>query len=232
MNQVPIAEQLKIIKQHFPKVKIVLPKNLPTLPTVAEDLALLPHWTLVGKTYPKAVQKVLDALKKSCPFYNWREGQIDEKHLRESPLKKPIPLVLPVQTGSRWKGESVKTVREKAHQHEILLGAYEVGMILLTHPDRLTKYEDLWIDCPGDEFIPDGDGRFDVAPFFHFRGDELRFGSYWFGGADVDYGSASGFLPQSDSGTLEPLGSFDSSILDRLEKLEQFKTSVEKILKL
>jgi hypothetical protein len=67
--------------------------------------------------------------------------------------------------------------------------------MLLTHPERLNHYDDLWIDCAGDEFAPAADGRFWGAPLFHFYDDELKFSAYGVSRADEFYGSVSGFLP-------------------------------------
>lgn len=242
MNNISIIEQQKILKKAFPKAKIEIPKGFKSMAVYnanAEDEALIPHWTLIGKDYNDAVQKVLDAIKKSRPFYNYREGQLGSEYLKETPEKIDglsqffkSTFVLPVQTGTKWAGKSVETARKEKQKNEVLLGAYEMGMIFLTHPDRLEKYEDLWIDCAGDEFAPDADGRFVSAPFFLFRDGELFFITYWVGVAFDKYGSASGFLSQYPS-PVESLESFDSSPLaTRIQKLEEFKEKVEKILKL
>lgn len=68
--------------------------------------------------------------------------------------------------------------------------------MLLTHPERLVSYDDLWIDCAGDEYAPVAVGGFSGAPFFSFVGGEVEFAADWFDDARSDYGSASGFLPQ------------------------------------
>jgi hypothetical protein len=68
--------------------------------------------------------------------------------------------------------------------------------MLLTHPERLNNYDDLYVDCAGDEFDNPGiDARFDHAPLFHFYDDEVRFGAGWIGNTHIRYGAASAFLP-------------------------------------
>jgi hypothetical protein len=58
-------------------------------------------------------------------------------------------------------------------------------------PERLQHYDDLRIDCAGDEYdYPDADGRFRDASFFDFGG-EVGFGACWFDGAFERCGSAS-----------------------------------------
>jgi len=79
---------------------------------------------------------------------------------------------------------------------EFGLGAFAIGMMLLTHPERLQHYDDLWIDCAGDEYDPDADGDFSRAPYFSFSGGGVEFAANWFDNANEDYGSALAFLSQ------------------------------------
>ncbi|MFA5737021.1 MAG: hypothetical protein WC893_02610 [Candidatus Paceibacterota bacterium] len=82
--------------------------------------------------------------------------------------------------------------------NECGLGAFAVGIMILTHSERLSHYDDLWIDCAGDEFDdPDAAFRFDRAPFFRFGDGEVRFVACWCGIPRDDFGSVSAFVPQS-----------------------------------
>ena len=54
-------------------------------------------------------------------------------------------------------------------------GPVEAAVMLLTHPERLQRYEDLCIDCSGAEYDYNADGSFDDAPFFRFYDVELHF---------------------------------------------------------
>lgn len=182
-----LTEQHKELKKHFPKIA-PLPKELPR-----GDLYLFPHWSTVAKSYPNAVQKVLDVLKSTRPFYNWREGMIDATHLRESSLKN-VPqhklVMLSCDFGIKHKGKSVQTVRTERGGEEVLLGAYEVGIALITHPELLQKYEDVWLDCAGDEFKPSDEREFSCAPVFRFRDGRVGFNAYGVDGAGGYCGSA------------------------------------------
>ena len=80
---------------------------------------------------------------------------------------------------------------------EFGLGAFAIGCMLLTHPERLQHSNDLWIDCAGDEFSPDGDSDFSSAPYFRFSDGKVKFAASYVGIAYDYYGTASGFLPQS-----------------------------------
>ena len=83
--------------------------------------------------------------------------------------------------------------------NECGLGAFAVGIMLLTHENRLKHYDDLWIDCAGDEYAPGAGGGFSRAPCFNFDGADLEFGARDVGGAVDGYGSASVFLPQAQA---------------------------------
>lgn len=101
---------------------------------------------------------------------------------------------------------------QPSEHKETLLGAYEVAVILLTNPD--INYENEWwgIDCAGDEFSPGGDGVFSEAPSFNFD-DGLRFFAKVVSFVYDVFGSASGFVPQSNLDA-RPLGTSDPSTLE------------------
>lgn len=187
-----------------------------TLPVGAEGWFAIPNWiknqSIFGSAYSAALQKVLDTIKRTRngKFYNYRDGQLDEKRLRQSAqLQKfwadlseaqgsPDILIVPAQFGIRHRGRSVRCAREIFLINEFGLGAFAVGIMILTHPERLMHYDDLWIDCSGDEFDdPDAVVRFDRAPIFRFYVGRVEFGAHWFDDAYGYYGSASAFVPQS-----------------------------------
>ena len=104
-------------------------------------------------------------------------------------------LVVAAQFGLRHRGRSVRRVREILLGNEFGLGAFAVGIMLLAYPELLAHYDDLWIDCAGDEFAPDADGDFSESPIFYFDDDRLWFSTYDVSYASEDCGSVSGFLP-------------------------------------
>jgi len=206
-----ITEQTNILRQLLPGIGFADEKLAEQpLPPNAEGWFAIPRWQSVAKTYGEAVQKVLDLIKKQREgkFYNWREGKLGKQYLRqhERTAKKLETLgeqqkgydilVVAAQFGLRHRGRSVRRAREVFTANEFGLGAFEIGCMLLTHPERLQHYDDLWIDCAGDEYAPGADGGFSSAPCFGFSGGRVRFGAHWFGSARGSDGSASGFLPQ------------------------------------
>lgn len=180
------------------------------LPENAEGWFAIPRWEKVAPTYGEAVQKVLDLIKqtRNGAFYNHREGELGPNQLRESPKAKSVfqklgdeqkdqdILMVPAQFGIRHRGRSVRRAREVMNANECGLGAFAIGIMLLTHSERLQHYDDLWIDCAGDEFAPVAGGVFSEAPLFYFNVDRLRFGTNVVSNACGNCGSASVCLPQ------------------------------------
>lgn len=210
-----IAEQDNILSGLFPGLSagsVTAGLARAELPDGAEGYFTIPRWQKVAPTYGEAVQKVLDLLSKAYggKFKNWREGQVGPNNLRQSAKSVGMweklgneqgdILVIPAQFGIRHRGRSVRRAREVMEGNEFGLGAFAVGIMLLTHMDRLQNVDDLWIDCAGDEFHdpPHSAAPFGRAPFFFFSDGKLRFGTGWSGSAYGFCGSASGWsVPQS-----------------------------------
>ena len=198
---------------------------------IAENMYQFPHWSRVSKTYSGAVNKVLRQIEKTRPFYNWRNGEINKKTLRETERKEALikkctedgVVTIDVQLGEKYRGKSVEEARELFAEDETGLGAYEVGCILLADPDVLKSSDDLWLECAGDEFDdPDAGVRFGHAPIFVFFGGKVKFGAWLVRHADDFFGSASGFVPQKklETGDVEP---FDLSEVEIVYKGEKFR---------
>lgn len=218
----PITEQVKTIATTFglnPTQALEFTKNLPTLPEGAEGWFAIPKVSAVAKQqfpaitdkaeqYCEAVKLVHTKLAESRSFYNYRNGEIVPNKLRqhartmdflehlESEQQGDI-LIIAVQYGMRHRGKSVRRARETFAGNEFGLGAFAIGCMALSHPERYVRWEELDTDCAGDEFAPNADGDFSESPFFYFVGDELRFGASAVSFASVRYGSVSAFVPQN-----------------------------------
>lgn len=181
------------------------------LPEGAEKLFLIPRWEKVAPTYGEAVQKVFDLIKQTHngAFYNYRGGELGPDQLRQSAKAKSMfqklgdeqkyqdILVVPAQFGIRHRGRSVRRAREVMNANECGLGAFAIGIMLLTHPERLQHRDDLRIDCAGDEFAPDADDDFSQSPYFEFFvGGGVGFDTSGVDDTFDDFGSASVCLPQ------------------------------------
>jgi len=180
------------------------------LPSRAEGWFAIPKWQTMAKTYGEAVEKVFEIIKKTRneKFYNLCEGQLVYNYLRQSEKSMEAfekiekeqmnydILVIPAQFGLRHRGRSVRRALEVMSADEFGLGAFAVGIMLLTHTDRLNHYDDLGIDCTGDEFSPNANGCFSCKPYFEFSSGKVKFLTRWFDDAVDCFGSASGFLLQ------------------------------------
>lgn len=217
----PIEEQITALAKIFnldPSHALEFAKNLPQIPEGAEGWFTIPSVDALAKRhfpevtdqnqkYCRAVQLVHTKIATSRSFYNWREGQITPDRLRVhartayaldliAETQSGDILIIAAQLGMRHRGRSVRRAREVFTADEFGLGSLAVGSIILTHPKRLVCWEELDMDCSGDEFAPDADGRFSSAPVFDFGDDQVEFLTVFVGLADDSYGSVSAFLPQ------------------------------------
>ena len=219
----PIEEQVMIVAEIFgldPAPALEYVANLPPLPADAEGWFAIPsvsalariHFpkiTAAGEQYCQSVNLVLRKIAVDHTFTNYCEGFIDQGHLRvhartqqaleviESWQQDSDILMVPAQLGMKHRGRSVHRARERFMGNEFGLTSLAVGSILLTHPSRLGQWDELDMDCLGDEFDdPASNVRFDETPIFHFVLGKIGFNTRWF---DYDAvgrcGSVSGFLP-------------------------------------
>ena len=217
----PIADQIKALAKIFdldPSQALEFAKNLPALPEGAEGWFAIPSVDALAKKhfpevtdpvqkYCQAVQLVHAKIAASRSFYNYREGQITPAQLRVhartahaldliAETQKGDILIVPCQLGMRHRGQSVRRAREVFVANEFGLGSLAVGSIVLTHPERLVRWEELDMDCSGDEFSPGADGGFSRSPCFYFDGG-VWFVARFVGVPPRDgFGSVSGFLSQ------------------------------------
>jgi hypothetical protein len=208
----PIADQVKLIRELFSDLGTV-DESISTcnLPTNAEGYFAIPRWEKIASTYGEAVQRVLDIIKqtRNGKLHNYREGRLGPQHLRQhartverfqqlgEQQEGHDILVVPCQFGILHRGQSVRRAREVMSVGEFGLDAFSVGIMLLTQPGRLQHFDDLWIDCAGDEYAPDAGSAFAEAPYFYFVDGQVEFGTRDVVYARDDYGSASGFLAKS-----------------------------------
>lgn len=201
-----LQQQYKALKKYFPKHKFSRPE-LPPLPENAEGWFLIP---VVRENYARQLQKVLDALEDRKEFKNYLDVEEIKNYPRlnvDSLPKAGDFLVYPAQLGKRWQGKSVEEVRENLAENEFGLNSYEVGCLLLSHPALLkSDDDDLWLDCPSDEY-PGAGGDFLVAPRFYFLDGKVKFVACGVVSPGGHCGSASGFVPQSkiEDGKVETL---------------------------
>lgn len=216
-----VEEQLAVLQWFYPELDgkhvLQLVEGM-SVPDGADGLFVIPKLSNIaaklgidepyGKGYGKMLETtVLVHLANQRKFHNYRTGEMgaDRLHIRQSAAEAIRSLeaetqgdflILPAQTGMKWGGYSPRNARwEMEHgTTEFPLEAWVVGHILLTNPERLGRYQDLVIDCPGVDYrLRHGDGPDDCL-YFSFDYGKLYLGNGWVGGADDVTGSASGFL--------------------------------------
>lgn len=166
----------------------------------------------LGRGYGQLLEKVLAKLGKERggKFYNYREGQLgpdrirlheDVRKLREE-LENAVPyieqkvrfLIVPVSTGRHYQGFSPRNARVDALELGGLpLDPITVAMILIAWPERLNKYPQTVIDCPGAEYSWNAGGEWTGSCYFDFSGGRLRFSAGGADSPDGDCGAAVAF---------------------------------------
>ncbi|MEI6143983.1 MAG: hypothetical protein WCP91_00085 [Candidatus Berkelbacteria bacterium] len=217
----PIEEQITALAKMLdldPASALAFAMNLPALPEGAEGWFAIPSPVALAA---KHFANLADPAEQNCAgislihakiaasrkFYNYREGQITTTQLRVAirtaealaqitETQKGDILIIAAQLGLRHRGKSVRRAREVMSANEFGLGSLMIGSIVLTHPERFVRWEQLHMDCAGDEFSPGAGGDFVNAPYLRFGDGEVRFSTYWVSSAHAHYGSASAFLPQ------------------------------------
>jgi hypothetical protein len=205
-----ITAQIKKLRELFPDVGLTNINMARPDIVGAEGYFAIPRWNSIAPTYVEAVRMVLDALENAYGgrLVNYCGNQFGPYHLRQSAKSVVFweeigekqegfdILLVPAQFGIRHRGRSVRRAREIMKENECGLGAFAVGIMLLVHEDRLRDYDDLCIDCAGDEFnnLQKNDRSFDRAPLFAFRSGNLEFATDKHCRTYCGCGSASGFL--------------------------------------
>ncbi len=206
-EQLTILQKIKEFKVLNARHVIRVAENPSEVPEGAEGLVIIPKPSRVANSYNEAVVLMTELMAKSRKdWHNYREGGLGPEYLRLTEktkqaifrLEKGTPgdyLVIPVQTGLRHRGRSMRRAQVMFIDREFGLGPYEIGIILLTHPERLQEdeCEHLGIDCAGCDYSPYADGDFFRVLDFRQSSDELRFGC-WANSVLQHFGSASGFV--------------------------------------
>lgn len=211
----PLEAQVAILRDKWPKLNVGawIAGLENTVPTGAEFLSAFVRWQALAPVYNDAVNnEILPALsdQRGGKFKNWRKGQLGPDRLQQHPhtvnaleriasVQQGDILVTGSQFGMTHRGRSVRRAREVIFASdfgEFGHGSFTGGCLLLTHPERLVSYDDLWLDFPGDQYRPGDKDDFVRAPFAGFGDDKLQFVTSLVGSADGGYGSVSGFSLQ------------------------------------
>lgn len=175
------------------------------LPPGAEGWFVMPDWRRTAGTYNAAVGDALAALARARDTSLSRVDRLGPDRLRQhertaalAARLTPPPgtdfIVVAAQFGMRHRGRSIRHARELFDAGEFGLGAFAVACMLLTHPERLSQSDQLYVDCAGDEYSASDERQFSEAPYFRFLDGRVGFGTSWIGYADPYFGSATAFV--------------------------------------
>lgn len=182
----PLGDQISILRILWPSLGSGFDSNFPALPHGAEALFAIPRWEKLGKTYGEAVISLFDMLSRQS-YGSFSHGyHLDfGSDLCQSEVTKRIwnqigqaqhghdILVIPAQFGIRHRGRSVRRARTVYGRNEFSLGVFAVGIMLLTHPERLSNKHDLAVRCAGDDYKKQlsHESSLDWAPQFSVESD-------------------------------------------------------------
>lgn len=203
----PLDEQAAVLRRLFPQLTAGTPASLSRLPDGAEGWFVVPAWRKVAASYNGAAVQALDVLAKTRAASLTRRDRLDaaffRPHARTVDMFLRVPpspmgdlMVFPAQFGARHRGRSIRRARETFVPTEFGLGLFAVTCMLLTHPERLTRIDQLYVDCAGDEYSASDEQQFSEAPYFRYLDGRVAFGTSWIGYADPYFGSASAFLSE------------------------------------
>jgi len=201
----PIAEQLATLAILFPRLRAGVVPAPASLPAGAEAWFVLPDWRRLAPLYNTALSEVLGVLARTRDTSLARLDRLGPDRLRQAERTialgaalDPGPdldyVVVAAQFGARHAGHSIRHAREMFAANEFGLGAFALSCLLMTHPDRLTQPDQLYVDGAGDEYSASDEAQYSEAPFFRFLDGRVGFGTSWIGYADPFFGSASAFV--------------------------------------
>lgn len=203
-----IKKQIEVIQQLFPHIGSAdMSVVRQPLPQHAEGWFAIPQWQTLGTTYSKAVKKVMAMIKLRRNYCDGAGNGFFLNDLRQ--CNKSVKmwqklanqqndndiLIIPAQFGLRHRCHSALRAREVFEVNEFGLGVFAAGIMLLTHPEREVQFDQLHVDCVGDNFSDDK-RLGDKSPIFdiNYESGMLRLDTHFSDDVYGKYGSASAFL--------------------------------------
>ena len=205
----------------IPEQEAALRRLFPSLGTKDDDLerlarrplplraewAAIPRWEKIGATYCSAVKRILSMINAERKFSATCKDRLNDQSLQQTgravdawrklgEQQTGDILIVATQFGLRYRGYSVRAAIDSMASYEFGLGTFAVACMLLTHPRREIKWEQLHPECGGDYLTPIAGETLARAPVFSFRSGELKLDSVQIDNPGDGFGCASGFLPQ------------------------------------
>ncbi len=211
-----VSIQIERVQRLWPGIDVshvaTLAEHFNNLPAGFDGIEVKPKVSYFGRAWEMAdpygahygptVERVLAMLhaERNWKFINHRAGQMTDEYIRIQAealslmkvIEETTPgdvLVMPVSLGNLYAGYSARNGRWDALAKSYMPnGSAHVGCSLLVMPERLTAYEQLFMDCCADEWNWDVDGRWTYCPIFRFSDGHLQFIATWADDAHGRYG--------------------------------------------
>lgn len=190
-------DSLQVLSRNLRSSKIS--SAMERLPNFAEGYFAIPPWWMVADSYDKAVRVVLKQLAINRPVVSWQPRFRYQPVRRSEWLYRSCKrswneiMAVPAQFGLRHRGRSFRCAEELYQPHEFGLGAFAACCMLLTHPERLVKNDDLQILCAGDVCTWAGNRVPYVVPFLRIQDDMVELSELWVDHYSTGLGSITGF---------------------------------------
>lgn len=192
-------------------------KQLPELPVGAEGWFAIPKLSAVAKAnfpevtdvdeqYRRALALVFEKIGNSRPYKNYLEEEIPFSNIKQTSrtveyfkkLEEQQPgdiIIIAAQQGKLHRGESPRFSVESFAQNEFGLNTFALACMALTHPERHSKANKLYVNCIGDEYIAFLKDEYFACPVILFYDNEVELD---FNSADdplARCGAGTGFIP-------------------------------------
>ena len=206
-----VGQQVATLLEYFPGLDVSHAEELASQvrPVGAEGVAVVPKLSVIASgDFHLGLVKSLIMLGKTREIRNLFEETLTSKYLRltdntavahtkldESPGD---VWVFPFQFGMLHRDSSFRA-RVSFGGTEFGLSPYEGTILMLTHPDRITSFGQLYVDCAGCEYL--FPTRKDCLCFRWSSASKcLEMTFYGLGHPIREWGVASGFLPSATAG--------------------------------
>ena len=159
------------------------------------------------------IEHICGQIEGQRKFQNYRKGALGPKDVYFHPeteecrreIEKQVPgdvMIIDVDTSNWALGECKTTHTPRWSREEVLLGdklfslsATDVGLLVLTNPNRLQRFEDLCIDAVAEIYVWGGSPSPSRSLYFFFDDDGLEFDHRNAGDADSLFAAAVGLRP-------------------------------------
>ncbi|MFA5188550.1 MAG: hypothetical protein WC460_04270 [Patescibacteria group bacterium] len=204
-------EQVETLLSHFSNLDPNHIEELAkgNLPESAEGWAVIPSPGKIAPTYFEALKKILEHIPEISGYWNWREELVkNQQHLELVwktkkthdflMAKQPGDFwVFPFQFGKNWPWvltpfcEVKRTMRFA--DNEFGFGPYELAILMLTHPDRITGPYQQYVYSAGCEHKNKAGFNFSFG-FSWSYGYEKQTLQYGMSNRVEEWGDVTGFL--------------------------------------